>query len=56
MKHSGSRIFAVVALLRVKLELFPAKSATGLIAGLATTDVPSRMLAQARFIAPFPPD
>ena len=51
MKHSGGRIF-VVALLRVKLELFQAKSATGLIARLAATD----MLAQTRFIAPFPPD
>ena len=50
MKHSGSRI--VVALLRVTLELFPAKGATGLIARLAATD----MLAQTRFIAPFPPD
>jgi toxin ParE1/3/4 len=57
MKRSGTRIFAaVIALLRAKFELFPAKSATGLIAGLAATCIPSPRSHESRLIAPFPPD
>jgi hypothetical protein len=55
MKHSGTRIFtAVVAPLRAKFELSPAKSATYLIVELAATHIPAPTLAP-RPTAPFPP-